>query len=167
MTRWRASHARTTWVYPRACSVTRHNIYKRVSGNSAVFVSNAKALIMAGQQRTLSFSVERILRQPYGNGVVSSRCPDGHGISLQQASLPASLRSHHPMYAYSFLAATPLMAELLQQRAAMIAASPAFWSPRSYCAPSVFENSAALLDGGGATAYEREGVQLQRKHSCK
>ena len=80
------------------------------------------------QQRKLSFSIDRILHRPICNTPflgqqVNSTCG--------RYSLPAAPRVS-PVYAYSFLATSPLMTNLLQQRVPMLTPSEKYWKPHSY-----------------------------------
>ena len=82
------------------------------------------------QQRKLSFSIDRILHQPICN--TDPFLGQQTNSTCGRYSLSAPPRVSPATYAYSFLAASPLMTHLLQQRVPMLTPPEKYWRPHGY-----------------------------------
>lgn len=164
----RFAHARTTWVLRHACC---GNASRNISDAIAVYLQYntfravSRLQMAAQQQRKLSFSIERILHQPFESSVAILGRSDGSDLpysSFAPASLPGSPRSH-PAYAYSLVATAPLVAQMLQQRAAMIAAPTGLWAYTT----QLGANNGAISDNESPVIFGRGEMLPQAKNSSE
>ena len=112
------------------------------------------------QQRKLSFSIDRILHRPICSTPFLGQQANS---TCGRYSLSAAPRLS-PVYTYSFLATSPLMTNLLQQRVPMLTPPEKYWRPHSYEALLSYGKSTTPKPLGGKSATVLQQLESTGKN---